>query len=155
MKSFEDYIDKNKQVLEKAIQIDNKKWNEKLEIEELFKQEEFNIKLEKNKTYLIIYEGDPIATKMLLENAIKESANIIFTLYDYYLATNTILVGIANKLLEENNIKCFFKIYNNIKEDKIFENTKAVDTTIFIGNKEEFAYMEAHVKGDLIKIEYV
>ena len=155
MKSFKDYIDKNKFVLEKALQIDNKKWNEQLGIEEILKQEDLDIKLEKDKIYLVIYEGDPIVTKILLEKAIKVSANIIFTLDDYYLATNTIFVGIANKLLEENDLKNLFKIYNNIKEDKIFENTKEVDTTIFIGNKEDFAYIEAHVKGDLIKIEYI
>lgn len=155
MKSFKDYIDKNKFVLEKALQIDNKKWNEQLLIEEILKQEYLDITLEKDKTYLIIYEGDPIVTKILLEKAIEVSANIIFTLDDYYLATNTIFVGIANKLLEENNLKNLFKIYNNVKEDKIFENTKQVDTTIFIGNKENFAYMDAHIKGDLIKIEYI
>ena len=155
MKNFIDYIDKNKTVLEKALQIDNKKWNEQLSIEDILKQQDLDIKLEKNKTYLVIYEGDPIITRIILEKAIEASANIIFTIDDYYLATNTIFVGIANKLLEENNLKNLFKIYNNIKEDKIFENTKEVDTTIFIGDKENFAYIDAHVKGDLIKIEYV
>lgn len=154
MKSFKEYIDKNNFVLEKALQIDNKKWDAQLEVQDILKQEDLDIKLEKNKTYLVIYEGEPIVTKILLEKAIKESANIIFTLNDYYLATNTILLGIANKLLEENNFKNLFKIYNNIKEDKIFENTKEVDTTIFIGDKEDFAYIEAHVNGKLIKIEF-
>ncbi len=155
MKSFKDYIDKNKFVLEKALQIDNKKWNEELGIDDILKNEDLEIELEKNKTYLVIYEGDPIVTKILLEKAIDVSANMIFILDDYYLATNTIFLGIANKLLEENNLTNLFKIYNNIKEDKIFENTKEVDTTIFIGDKEDFAYIEAHVKSDLIKIEYI
>ena len=155
MKSFKDYIEKNKFVLEKALQIDNKKWNERLEIEDILHQEDLDIKLEKDKTYLVIYEGNPILTKILLEKAIQALSNMIFTLDDYYLATNTIFVGIANKLLEENNFKNLFKIYNNIKEDKIFQNTKQVDTTIFIGVKENFDYIEAHVKGNLIKIEYV
>ena len=155
MKSFKDYIDKNKFALEKALQIDNKKWNEELGIDDILKNEDLEIELEKNKTYLVIYEGDPIVTKILLEKAIDVSANMIFILDDYYLATNTIFLGIANKLLEENNLKNLFKIYNNIKEDKMFENTKEVDTTIFIGGKDDFAYIEAHVKGDLIKIEYI
>ena len=90
---------------------------------------------------------------MLEKRAVKKTALSVI-LFDYYLATNTILLGIANKLLEENNLKNLFKIYNNIKEDKIFENTKAVDTTIFIGDKEDFAYIDAHVNGKLIKIEF-
>lgn len=155
MKNFKEYIDKNEHVLEKALQIDNKKWNEQLNLEDILKQENLDLRLEKNKTYLVIYEGDPIITRIILEKAIEASANIIFTIDDYYLAINTILVGIANKLLEENDLKNLFKIYNNVKEDKIFENTKQVDTTIFIGDKENFAYMDAHVKGDLIKIEYI
>lgn len=155
MKNFKDYIDKNKQILEKALQIDNQKWNEQIILADILKQEDLDIKLEKNRTYLVIYEGEPILTKILLEKAIEVSANIIFTIDDYYLATNTIFVEIANKLLEENNLKNLFKIYNNIKEEKIFQNTKAVDTTIFIGDKQNFDYIETHVSGDLIKIEYI
>ena len=155
MKNFQEYIDKNKIVLDKALEIDNIKWNESINFKYIIKNKDLELILKKNKTYLVIYEGEPLITKTILEKAIQISANVIFTINDYYLATNTILVGIANKLLEENNIKCFFKLYNNIKESKIFENTDQVDTTVFIGDKENFDYIEAHVKGNLIKIEYI
>lgn len=154
MKNFQDYIYKNKSVLDRALNIDNIKWEEKLSFEDIIENKNLELTLEKNKTYLVIYEGQPILTKIILEKAIKSSANVIFTINDYYLATNTIILGIANKLIEENNIKCFFRIYNNVKENKIFENTKQVDTTIFIGDKENYDYMRAHVKGNLIKINY-
>lgn len=155
MKKLIEYIDKNIQVLQKALELDNKKWYEQLSIEKILEQKDIKLEFEKNKTYLVIYEGNPIITKILLERAIQTASNLIFTVDDYYLATNTILVGIANKLIKENDIKSFLKIYNNIEENKIFENTNEVDATIFIGDKEDFAYIEAHVKGDLIKIEYI
>lgn len=155
MKNFEEYLNKNEIVLNQALDIDNRKWNEKINLKDVIKNKNLELVLEKDKTYLVIYEGDPMITKTILKKAIQASANIIFTINDYYLATNTILIGIANKMVQENKVKCFFKLYNNIKENKIFENTNKVDTTIFIGDKENFEYIAAHVKGELIKIEYI
>ena len=155
MVKFEEYLNKNEFVLNQALKIDNKKRNEQITKQDIIKNKNIELILEKNKTYLLIYDGEPIITRIILEKAINVSANIIFTINDYYLATNTILIGIANKLLEENNIKCFFKIYNNVEENKIFENTNEVDATIFVGDKEDFDYIGAHVKGKIIKIEYI
>ena len=67
MKSINDYINKNKHILEKSLEIDNEKWNENLKFEEVLNYSGLeNLVLEKHKTYLVIYDGEPIHTKIII-----------------------------------------------------------------------------------------
>lgn len=155
MKSINDYINKNKHILEKSLEIDNEKWNENLKFEEVLNYSGLeNLVLEKHKTYLVIYDGEPIHTKIIISKALEINANIIFILDDYFLATNSFLTQVANKLIKEKNKKMFIKLYNNIYEEKIFKSTSEVDTTIYIGDERNFEYIQNNVKSNLIKIKY-
>ena len=155
MKSINDYINKNKHILEKSLEIDNQKWNENLKFEEVLNYSGLeNLVLEKQKNYLVIYDGEPIHTKIIINKALEVDANIIFILDDYFLATNSFLTQVANKLIKENNKKMFIKLYNNIYEEKIFKSTSEVDTTIYIGDERNFEYIQNNVKNNLIKIKY-
>ena len=155
MKSINDYINKNKHILQKSLEIDNETWNENLKFEEVLNCSGLeNLVLEKHKTYLVIYDGEPIHTKIIINKALEVDANIIFILDDYFLATNSFLTQVTNKLIKENNKKIFIKLYNNIYEEKIFKSTSEVDTTIYIGDERNFEYIQNNVKNNLIKIKY-
>ena len=99
MKNYIDYINKNKKVIEKTLDIDNKKWEENVNFDDLIKEDKIEVEFEKEKTYLVIYEGQPEITKQLIEKAINTKSNLILTIKYYYLATNTAFVSIANKYI--------------------------------------------------------
>lgn len=154
MKDFKNYLSKYFNLIDEVLKIDNKKWNENIDINQINEKLDLKIDLEEGKTYLIIYDGNPRLTKFILEQAIRNKSNIVFTIYDYYLATNETLISIAKKYSKDNKINIFLKLYNNIYEDKIFENTRNVDETIYIGEKQEFNFIEANVQSKLTKIEF-
>lgn len=154
MKTFNEYLEKNKEILKQALEIDNSKFKENYKYENIFKQDKFDIELEKNKTYLVIYEGEPEITKFLCEKAIEFDANLILTINDYYLAINTIISGIAMKKIKEEKLNLFIKVYNKIEEEKIVQSSYHVDETIYIGLKEDFKHIEKILNSKLRKIEY-
>ena len=155
MKKYVQYLEKNKSLIEQSLEIDNKKWDENFNIDKLFKKENNNnYVLEKNKAYLVIYEGQPEITSKLLENAIPINSSIVFTIKDYYLATNKVLISIANRCIQENKKQVLYKLYNNIEEEKIYEATQNPDETIYIGNEEEFNYIKNNIQGKVRFIEY-
>ena len=155
MKKYEQYLEKNKSLIEKSLEIDNKKWEESFNIEQLFKEEnKSEYALEKNKAYLVIYEGQPEITNILLKNAILKDSSIVFTIKDYYLATNRILISIANKCIQENKKQVLYKLYNNIDDEKIYEATQNPDETIYVGDKGDFNYIKNNIQGKVRFIEY-
>ena len=154
MRSYKEYVDKNKIVLQKALDIDNNKWDEKNTLEDIINKEQIKVNFEENKAYLVVYEGQPEITIKLIEEAINSNSSIVFTIKDYYLAINKILIEIANKCILENKKQILFKLYNNINEEKIYEASEISDKTIYIGNKEDFDYIKKNIKGETIFIEY-
>ena len=154
MKEYKEYVEKNKAVIEEALKIDNNKWEEKLNYAELLNKEEIKVNFEENKAYLIVYEGQPEITNQLLEKAISKNSSIVFTIKDYYLATNKVLISIANKCINENKSRVLYKLYNNIDEEKIYEASKNPDETIYIGDVEEFNFIRKNIQGKLRFIEY-
>lgn len=154
MRNYKEYIDKNKIALKKAIEIDNNKWEEENTLENIIEKEKIKVNLEKNKAYLIIYEGQPEITMQLLEKAILVNSSIVFTIKDYYLATNKTLIEIANRYILENKKQILFKLYNNINEDKVYEASEISDKILYIGNKDEFDFIKKNIKGKTIFIEY-
>ena len=154
MRNYKEYIDKNKIALKKAIEIDNNKWEEENTLENIIEKEKIKVNLEKNKAYLIIYEGQPEITMQLLEKAILVNSSIVFTIKDYYLATNKVLISIANKLVQESQKQVLYKLYNNIENEKIYEATQNPDETIYLGNKEDFEYIKNKIHGKVKFIEY-
>ena len=89
-----------------------------------------------------------------MENAIPINSSIVFTIKDYYLATNKVLISIANRCIQENKKQVLYKLYNNIEEEKIYEATQNPDETIYIGNEEEFNYIKNNIQGKVRFIEY-
>ena len=154
MKEYKEYVEKNKAVIEEALKIDNNKWEEKLNYAELLNKEKIKVNFEENKAYLIVYEGQPEITNQLLEKAISKNSSIVFTIKDYYLATNKVLISIANKCINENKSRVLYKLYNNIDEEKIYEASKNPDETIYIGDVEEFNFIRKNIQGKLRFIEY-
>lgn len=154
MKEYKEYVEKNKAVIEEALKIDNNKWEEKLNYAELLNKEKIKVNFEENKAYLIVYEGQPEITNQLLEKAISKNSSIVFTIKDYYLATNKVLISIANKCINENKSRVLYKLYNNIDEEKIYEASKNPDETIYIGDIEEFNFIRKNIQGKLRFIEY-
>lgn len=154
MKKYKQYLNKNKSLIEQALEIDNKKWKENLDLNKLFKEENLDLNLEKNKAYLVIFEGQPEITYQLLEKAISINSSIVFTIKDYYLAINKLLISIANKQAQENKIQVLYKLYNNIDEEKIYEATQNPDETIYIGDKENFNYIKNNIQGKVRFIKY-
>ena len=154
MRSYKEYIDKNKVLLQRALEIDNNKWQEENALGDIVNKEQIKENLEVNKAYLVIYEGQPEITMKLIEEAIDSNSSIVFTIKDYYLAINKILIDIANKCILENKKQILFKLYNNINEEKIYEASEISDKTIYIGNKEDFDYIKKNIKGETIFIEY-
>lgn len=154
MRDYKQYLDKNKKLIEQSLEIDNKKWKENLEFNNLLDKEKIYLTLEKNKAYLVIYEGQTEITIQLLEKAIPINSSIVFTMKDYYLATNKVLISIANKCVQENKKQVLYKLYNNIEDKKIFEATQNPDETIYIGNKDDFNYIKNQIHGKVKFIEY-
>ena len=75
MKYFDEYINKNQKILDKALEIDNNKWNEKTIYNDIYQEKIFEFELEEEKTYLIIYDGDPQVTKSICNKAILSKSN--------------------------------------------------------------------------------
>ena len=154
MRTYKEYINKNKIVLQKSLEIDSNKWNEKNTLKDIINKEQIKVNFEENKAYLVIYEGQPEITIKLIEEAINTNSSIVFTIKDYYLATNKILIEIANKYIVENKKRILFKLYNNIDEQKIYEASEISDKTMYIGNKEDFNFIKKNIKSETIFIEY-
>lgn len=154
MKDYKQYLEKNKSLIEKSLEIDNSKWNENLSFKKLIEEEKININLERNKAYLVIYEGQPEITIQLLQKSIISNSSMLFTIKDYYLATNKILISIANKCVQENKIKAIHKLYNNIEEERIYKATKKADKTIYIGDIDNFNYIKNNIQSETIFIKY-
>ncbi len=141
--SFEEMIIANKNALCKALDLDNEKWGLDIEFSDLFIEDK-NISLEPNKTYLIIYQGDVNYTKLICEEALKNKANVFFSLNDDYLATNTVIVKIANNIIKDEYIGIVLKIYNNVEDERLYSGSNQIDEAIFIGNA--FDYREVKYK---------
>lgn len=137
MELFNEVLRENKNLIEKALVIDNQKWGLEKTFRNIFEIKDV-VKIDKNKNYLIIYEGNIEFTKEICEKAIEKNANVIFTINDEYLATNTLIVRIANEIIKEENKNNFIKIYNNIEEKKIFANSKEFDEVKFIGSSYDY-----------------
>ncbi len=153
MRDFYDYVVKNRDVLEQAINIDNEKWNDKKAFKNVFDKKIFMALPEPKKTYLTLYEGNIAVTYSLLDEALSNNSNLVLTINDEFLATNTVLVSIANKFLQENKKDLFIKLYNNIEDDKILKSTEKVDCTLLIGHEENYEKIIKNSKGRIKKIE--
>lgn len=142
-KNFGETLDLNKKAICQALDVDNEKWGLDIEFSDLFTEDK-RVKLDTNKTYLIIYQGDVNYTKIICDEALNKKANVIFSLNDEYLATNTAIVKIANNIIEKEKLGIILKIYNNVEDEKLFTGSKQIDEAIFIGNA--FDYREVKYK---------
>ena len=155
MESFEEVLINNKQLLEKAIKLDNDKWGLEKNFQDIFTTTK-KVSIEKGKSYLVIYEGDIEYTKLICEEAIKEKANVVFSINDDYLATNELIVRIANEIIREQNYKNVIKLYNNVNNNKVLESSKEFDEAKFIGSSFDYRNIKNKIqcKCEFIEVEY-
>lgn len=154
MESFDEILINNKQLLEKAIKLDNSKWGLEKEFQDLFTETK-KVTIEESKSYLVIYEGDIEYTKLICEKAIKEKANIVFSINDDYLATNELIVRISNEIIKEQDYKTVIRLYNNIDNNKVLESSKEFDEVKFIGSAFDYRNIKnkIHCKCEFIEVE--
>ena len=145
MSQFEKLLIKNKNIINKALNLDNDLWGLEKSFEDLMKKID-NIELENKKNYLIIYQGEIDFTKELCEQSINKQANIIFILNDEYLATNQLIVRIANELIKQENLKNIIKLYNNVDDEKVFKGSNDIDEAIFIGSAFDYRNVKNKIK---------
>ena len=151
------YIQSNKMVLKKAVHMDHKICNQKIDLDYMINiiKELENIaedgKNNKRETLAVIYEGE---IKNTLEIAIKQTSidnNIVFFVNDDFLATNTIIVDILNRILKENKQSNFIKLYNKVKLEDIIFKSKEFDKIICINDEFKYEYIKNKSK---IPVEY-
>ena len=153
MSDFINLLKKNDNLLNKAIMLDNDKWGFNKNIDNIINNEINDIKLENNKNYLVIYEGDIEYTTKICDESIKTGSNVIFILNDEYLATNKSIIRIANEFLKNKKLKNFIKLYNNTEDKRVIKNSAEVDEVIFIGNAFDYRNIKDKIKSKCTFIE--
>ena len=91
-----------------------------------------------NNTYIVIYNGDPMVTLELALDGMITNSNMIFMIYDEMLATNTVLVKIMQRIIEDKKISSFVKLYNNVCEKDIKKSASIATKIIYIGDRFEY-----------------
>ena len=129
--------------------IDIKHYSKKIVIKDLEKYilEYKVLKTEesKYKNLQILLSGNPeIIFKLCLE-VIRYDVNMIICIEDFCLAQNTLLIEIANQILEECKFKNKLIIKNKQSENSIIENSKKSDITICIGNSNIYNRLESKI----------
>lgn len=135
-------LKENQEIIEKCINLDNRKMSEEFKFHDLIKicekinKKNYEIKNKTNpNTFMIIYNGNPrITLEMLLINLFCKN-NLIFIIHDDFLGTNNILISIIEKIIKQSNINCFIKLYNNISLSEIPKTEELADKIIYIGDK--------------------
>jgi gamma-glutamyl phosphate reductase len=141
------YLIKNKEILQQAINLDNSKWENSFGFESLLKigqdidEGNYNIESKNNNTYMVLYNGNPSVTLELALMGIITNSNMIFMIYDNMLAVNTIIVKMMEQIIKEEELKNFVKLYNNSKNKDIKRSINFTTKIIYIGDK--FGYENA------------
>ena len=154
MSQFEELLRENKLLINKALLLDNEYWGLNKNFKDIFNGKN-NLELDSNKTYIVLYQGEIEFTKLICDTAIKSGANVIFSLNDEYLATNELIVRIANQIIGQENLSNIIKLYNNIQEEKLFKGMQTVDEVVFIGSSFDYREVKNKIKCPckLIKVE--
>ncbi len=135
--NIQDTITSNKDIIQKANEIDLKHFNKKIDIDktnniiEKYRNDEINNK-ENVKRCLVEYNGDPYVTVQLCLWGILNKTQIILDINDFLLGVNTIIVKIINQALENYGIKNLLEIYNCCDYEEIKKNEDLLDFVICI-----------------------
>jgi hypothetical protein len=151
---------KNQKIIQKAIDLDNSKWQNNFKFESLIimlekfdeKDLKSNTSLKSGETYIVLYSGDPNLTLGLTLISMGTNSNLIFILYDDMLAVNRVLIKIIQKTAESNNLKNFVKLYNNPQNCDIEKSTLLADKIIFIGDGFDYADVKRKFKIPIIHV---
>lgn len=135
-------LNKNKSVIENAINLDNKRMQYDLTFDDLLgvciKLRNKNYQINKSetvKTSIVIYNGNPKITLELALTALLYRLNFIFTINDDFLAINSILISIIERIIKQTKMSNFIKLYNNVLIAELSKTENLADNIIYIGDK--------------------
>lgn len=132
-------INNNKETIKKLIISDNNKYNQNIStdmIEYYINNVDYDTKKSNIKSYIIMYNGNPLITLYLAIKSILNNKNMIFMISeDYFYDTNKFIIDLFNKIIKANDLKNIIKIYFNCDEEKILENSDICDKIIYIDDK--------------------
>ena len=144
------YFRENRRIIEKAIEIDYKRWNRKIEFNKFleiinkisYEYAENDMKSKDIKTYVVIFNGDPYVTFEMVIKLLLTNNNGIFMIRNYMFATNSILITIIQNIIKMLKIKLIIKLYNNVDLTNIISQEKDIDKIIYIGDKFTYEYID-------------
>ena len=140
--------------IERLIDLENIRYNQKISIN-MVDYYINNIDYEDNseaKSYIIVYNGNPLITLYLSIKSILNNKNIVFMVSDdYFYETNKFLIDLFNKIIKSNKLKNIIKIYFNFDENKLLENSNICDEIIYIDDKYDLLRLKQNSK---VPVEY-
>lgn len=140
-------IIENRKLIQKSNSIDLKYYDFNISIDILKSiiQESKNKSVyedKKEKSIVVLNEGNPYVTLLLCIDAIRTNNKIIILLDDKCLALNTIIVNIVKQTLEDYRIKNTIHMCNLVANNMVLENIDDIDKIICIKNKNDYLYFK-------------
>ena len=154
-----EYVRTNKDVLTKGFEMDKKIMEHDVtyaKIENWIKESKISDKSDNKvlaKNVCVVYDGQvDITIKKSIEE-ISKNNNCIFFLNDDMFATNSLIIAMINKILEEEKINNFVKLYNKTKLEDIIFKAENFDEIICIDDEFKYEYIKNHANNSNIILE--
>lgn len=154
-----EYVKENKEILTKGLEMDKEIMEHDVtyeKIEDWVRESKISEKTNNKaqiKNVCIVYDGQvDITIKKSIEE-ISKNNNCIFFLNDDMFATNSLIITMINKILEEGKINNFVKIYNKTKLEDIIFKAKNFYKIICIDDEFKYGYIKNHTNNPNIILE--
>ena len=134
-------IEINWQLLQSAIEIDQKYTNMTIKKEEIisiinkFKNAKAN---NNSKKVMAFYYGHPYVTMQLCMMAITNNSKLVLGIEDMCLAFNMVLISILNDTIDKKHLNASIVLKNLLSKEEGNKIAKEADSTLFIGNNEVY-----------------
>ena len=129
--------------IEQMRNIDKNHYTENILIDELKNiiseyMEKDIVTIDNIKKVQIILPGNPEIVFRLGIEAVRNNVKMIINIDDFCLAQDTLLIEAINSAANESKLSKIVELKNLIKDEDIFNVSKTVDSTVCVGNSNDF-----------------